>query len=416
MGPDPARSPFPILLLALLLAATFVQAADTGRTVDRSALWRRGGVDVLSGFRNMYNFRVIHDPADPRYPYKAWFFGWAAEDGNPYDPGCDAIYTARSAKLSSGWEVYAGPGLWDATGEPRLWVPVVTAQNQPTDQWHNGDPSVVKVGGRYFMAYSSTGFNLDGKLFGTPGDTDGSILCIMGATSGDGVHWRKSPEPILLHQEDLGAPPIPEGEAHLYGSYHRPSLLYDAPARTFRLWFDYWAGPEGGCAMGYAENVGGDFLDSSAWRVVRAGKTPCLPHFPNPNVVRVGTRYHAFADGPVNVGPDAGHPWKARKIIEAVSENGLDWTELGYVEPDADSPAIHVPEAFVQREGDKTMIYVFYACQNGGEPEYDYRYSRIRWMRRSGDSPRPTPSGAGDIAAVRDADGLETADSRQLPH
>jgi len=40
-----------------------------------------------------------------------------------------------------------------------------------------------------------------------------------------------------------------------------------------------------------------------------------------------------------------------------------------------------VPEALVMREGGETWLYLFYACQIGGEP-YDYRYNRIRFMRR----------------------------------
>jgi hypothetical protein len=67
--------------------------------------------------------------------------------------------------------------------------------------------------------------------------------------------------------------------------------------------------------------------------------------------------------------------------VEAVSIDGLHWVVLGYVDPDADTPAIHVPEAFLRQEGGKTWMYVFYACQRGGKP-YDFRYDRIRCMRR----------------------------------
>jgi len=366
-----------MFLLCLSLLLSQAPPAPTGRDVDRTALWERSGEDILHSFHNMYQFRVVHDPADQHYPFRAWFFGWAAEDGNPGYSGCDAIYMARSRELESGWEVYTGAGEWDATMDPSRWVPVITARDEPFDEWHNGDPSVVRVGGRFFMAYSSTGHNLDGKLFGHPDDTDGSILCVMGASSGDGIRWRKSEMPILLRWEDLGDAPVPQGESHLFGSYHRPSLLYDAEERKFRLWFDYWAGQDRGVAMGYAENVG-DFLNPDDWHIIRAGDDPCLPHFPNPNVIRVGDHYLAYADPPVPVGEDASHPWRARKITEAVSNDGLEWTILGYIEPDADAPAIHVPEALVWGE----FIYLFYACQIGGETVYDYRYDRIRWMRR----------------------------------
>ena len=346
-----------------------------GRHVNRSALWERG-FEVLSGFRNMYQFHVIHDPDDKVYPFKAWFFGWAVEDCNRHIhgfTGCDAIFAARSKHLERDWEVYSGDGEWDRTMNPKLWRPIFAPQNFYFDEWHNGDPSVVKVGKRFFMAYSSTGHNKDGKPFRHPEDKDGSFLCIMGAVSEDGIHWQRSSEPILANPNDYGAPTVPQGDSHAYGSYHRPSLLYEDG--KFKMWFDYWH-LRFGVSMGYAENSG-DFLNPKDWRIIRAGDEPCLPDFPNPDVVKVGDVYFAFAD-PSGYAP---HPWVGRKIAEAVSLNGLDWVVLGYVDPDADAPAIHVPEAFVWREGKTIWLYVFYACQVGGEP-YDYRYNRIRVMRR----------------------------------
>lgn len=345
-----------------------------GRQVNRTALWERGG-DILWGFRNLYQFHVLYDPEDPVYPFKAWFFGWAVEDCNRHLPGftgCDAIFAARSRRLDANWEVYAGNDEWDRTMHPRRWQPVFAPQRFYFDQWHNGDPSVVKVGQRYFLAYSSTGYNRDGKPYGHPEDTDGSFLCIMGAVSDDGIHWQRSSKPILANPDDFGAPTVPQGDSHLYGSYHRPSLLYEEG--KFKLWFDYWT-PKG-VALGYAENRG-DFLNPQDWRILRAGRQPCLEEFPNPDVVLIGDLYFAFGDP----GGYGSHPWRSRKIVEAVSQNGLDWVVLGYVEPDPDVPATHVPEAFVRDEGGTTWLYVFYSCQVGGEP-YDYRYHRLRFMRR----------------------------------
>lgn len=75
--------------------------------------------------------------------------------------------------------------------------------------------------------------------------------------------------------------------------------------------------------------------------------------------------------------------------MDAVSRDGLDWQVLGYIEPDADASAIHVPEALVLSEKGATRIYLFYACQIGGEPEYNYRYNRIRYMWRVVSSEEP---------------------------
>jgi hypothetical protein len=323
----------------------------------------------------MYQLTVHYKPDDHEFPFKAWFFGWATPGKycNPGFSGCDAIFAARSHTLDSGWEVYAGSGKWDGTMNPHRWVPVITAQNFYYDQWHNGDPSVVRLGDRYFMAYSSTGFNKDGRPYGEPGDKDGSFQCTMGATSRDGIDWQRSMAPILASPEESRTPTLPHLDGHLYGTYCRPSLLYEDG--RFKLWFDYIT-PRG-FSMGYAENQG-DFLTPKEWQLIRAGRHPCLENFPNPDVVRVDDLYYAYGD-PSGYGPP--DSWTGRKIVEAVSVDGLNWVVLGYVDPDPDTPAIHVPEGFVWREGQTTWMYVFYACQRGGKP-YDFRYDRIRFMRR----------------------------------
>ena len=359
--------------LAAFLGAPALSQPEYGRYANRTALWERRG-DLVKGFDNMYQFDIVHTPEDVQYPFKAWFFGWMVGDCNPGYPGCDAICAARSRSIESGWEVYAGPGRWDDGTHPGTWVPVITADDKFYDEWHNGDPAVVKVGERYFIAYSSTGDNLDRIGFGMPGDTDGSYQCVMGATSGDGIHWRRTSAPILEYPEERGKPRIPQTDAYLYGAYARPSLMRDEG--KWKLWFDYWAGPPGGVTMGYAENTG-EFTNPADWHLIRGGAHPALPEFPNPDVVKVGPLYYGYAD-PSGYEP---HGWAGRKIAEAVSLNGVDWVVLGYVEPEPGVPATHVPQAFVWHEDGKTWMYLTYACQRGGEP-YDYRYDRIAMMRR----------------------------------
>ncbi len=342
---------------------------------DITSEWKKNYKDLVSGFRNMYNFHVLYEGGG-EYPYRAWFFGWAVEDCNKNVEGfkgCDAIFTARAKSLNGPWEVYCGGGKWDVTGNARLWKPLFGPSGSYFDEWHNGDPSVVKLGGKYYMAYSATGHDKDGIPADMPGDNDGSFYCVMGAVSDDGIHWRRSKEPILVYEGEAGAKDK-VGDVVVWGSYHRPSIMFDEG--RFKMWFDYWT-PRG-VAMGYAENSG-DFLNPADWKLVRYGENPCLWEFPNPDVVKVGDLYYAYGDP----GGYENHPWRGRKITEAVSSNGLDWRITGYIEPDADAPAIHVPEALVMKDKGKSTVYLFYSCQIGGEEEnYDFRYNRIRYMYR----------------------------------
>lgn len=364
------------LALALCFAIGGAAAADglgrPDRFTDRTALWERLG-PIASGFRNMYQFEILHEPEDAAYPYKGWLFGWAMEDGNPGYPGCDAIYAARSRRLDGEWEVYSGPGRWTSAHDASAWAPVVTAGDEIYDEWHNGDPSVARVEGRYFLALSATGNNSDGVLFGMPGDRDGSLQVIMGATSGDGIHWRKTPAPLLMYEPEIGKPRT-VGDVYDLGAYARPALMWGGD--RWRLWFDYWAGDRGGVSMAYAE-CDGRFEEPGAWRIVRGAESPCLPDWPNPDVVHIDGLYYSYAD------PSGytDHPWTGRKICEAVSVDGVEWLVLGYVEPPEGVPASHVPQALVQWEKGRRYVYVTYANQRGGSP-YDYRYEAIGIMRR----------------------------------
>lgn len=346
------------------------------RERDITANWQRTGANVLTGFGNMYNLHVVEEPG-AEYRYRGWFFGWACEDCNRNVPGyqaCDAIFGARAKAITGPWQVWCGDHWSGPADTSAAWRPLFEPRVSATDGWHNGDPTVVRARGRWWMAYSSVGNNLDGKPYGTPGDKDGSILCIGGAVSDDGLHWTRTTEPILLHKPDLGGVSTPDGDAHEHGSYHRPTLLYEKG--VWRLWFDYWAGRGPGLSMGYAENRG-DFMNPAQWKVIRADDNPCLPQFPNPDVVRMGGKLLAYADPAIG----SPHPWIARQITEAESTDGLHWKVNGHIKSDPDAPAIHVPEAFVHREGGRTVLDLFYATQIGGDP-YNYRYDRIRVMRR----------------------------------
>ncbi len=337
--------------------------------------WSRSRHDVLAGFQNMYHATVVQID-DPAYPFRMWFMGWAKDDCNSGFPGCDAIFLARGKDLDT-WEVYAGDGRYDTTMTPGLWTPVLAPDQKPYDAWHNGDPSVVFHNGRYYMAYSATGPNLDGMNFGAPTDSDGDLYCVMGATSDDGISWTRTSRPLLIYAPEIGATQKGDNDSFLYGMYHRPSLLYDEG--QWRLWFDYWAGD--GVAMGYAEGRENAF-ETGEFVVLKAGNAPMLREWPNPTVVKVGGRYVSYTD------PSGyGQGWPGRQLAEAVSTDGLDWTITGYFPPDTDTPACHVPAATVIRQDGFDWLVVFYACQIGGAPDYNYRYDRIRYMKRKQEAP-----------------------------
>jgi hypothetical protein len=350
--------------------------ASGPRLADLTSEWEALPGCVLGGFRNLYNARVLRVP-DSDYPYRMWLFGWAAEDDNPGYAGADAVFHARSRDLRA-WEVYAGEGRWDATGDPSVWVPVLCAGTQPWDNIHAGDPSVVLRDGVYHMAYSSVGF--DGVRDAEGKDHTYVVSCVMGATSPDGIHWTRSSRPILAWSEEfrnrweivngkIGDPP-----PDYYGSYHRPSLLWDKG--RWRLWFDYFV-PGTFVSMGYAENEG-DFLDPSSWQVVRAGDRPLIRDWPNPSVVRVGDRYMAFSDAP---GYPAEWGGDSRQTTVAESPDGIEWTVTGHLRPWG-RESCHVPEAFVDAAAEGgPWLYLFVAWKPDVQP-WDYRYKEVRVLRK----------------------------------
>lgn len=229
---------------------------------------------LLTNFNNMYNPCVVETGGE--YRYKMWFFGWAADHTNKNILGCDAIFHARSKDLRS-WEVYSNGDTWDATMDPAKWAPVLHASERWYEAWHVGDPSVVFKDGKYYMAYSATSKHF-AKVAGYPATM---VQCVMGGVSDDGIHWRKTENPILHRPEDTANPkPTPDR----IGDFHRPSLHWDEG--KWRLWFDYRQPGKGGC-VGYAENRG-DFMEQGGFKVQHDLRKPLIEMWPNPEVVRIG--------------------------------------------------------------------------------------------------------------------------------
>lgn len=358
-----------ILLPLIIISAWLSGCVETSR-------WQRNPEPVLTNFYNMYNPCVTETGGD--YPYKIWFFGWASDQCNSGYPGCDTIYHARAKDLHN-WEVYCGPGKWDSSMNPTLWVPVITASGEWYDAWHNGDPSVVYHEGMFYMAYSATSMPFE--------PTEGyfaSMTCsVMGAVSRDGINWQRSETPLLIAKIDR---PVPVAAPGRIGDFHRPSLMREDG--KWKLWFDYAVGS--GFHMGYAENTG-DFMDQGGFEIMHDLDKPLLRDWPNPCVVKYGGKYHCFSDAPGYelTAEQAADPqasgWITRQIREAVSEDGLNWKKLDYIEPDQGVDAFHVPEAFIKNTSNGKFLYLFYATQRGystNSDNYDYKYDSIRMMKR----------------------------------
>lgn len=364
-----------LCLCFLCLCSSFaIEPPDSGydrATLDQ-ARWERIPGDLLWNFGNMYQ-PCVRTVVDKEYPWRMWFFGWAFEDCNPGVPGCDSIYLARSKDLKR-WEVYAGNMGWDNNMDPKYWVPVLAADEREYGSWHLGDPSVVIRDGKYFMAYSSTS---KPDFRPMKNHNDGMILCIMGAVSEDGINWTKTQAPLLIEPENMLHATTEEDYT---GDYHRPCLLWDEG--KWRLWFDYWH-PTRGVCMGYAENTG-DFTTSGGFKILHGGLEPLIFNWPNPEVVRVNGKYYSYAD-PCGYPPmvhDRNAGWTSRALCEAESEDGIQWKVNGFISPDPDAPACHVPQVTLIEQDGKPYLYLFYATQRGGDPVFDYRYNRIRMMRK----------------------------------
>ena len=358
------------------------QGPYSGQYEAAAESWQRNEVDLLNGFRNMYNPHVIEDDTDPAYPYRMYFFGWAVTDCNDGYFGCDAMFIARGSALDS-WEVYSGPGTWDATGDPTLWEPIILAQPNYYNETHNGDPSVVKRNGIYYMLYSATGNDLDGYPAHHPDDTDDDISVVMAATSPDGISWTIGSVPTLIHMPEVGQPNdnVALVTAEYTGMFHRPSLMWDGD--HWRMWFDFWqSGNHHGTAMGHAENYG-DFSNPADWVITHPLSQGLIEGWGNPDVVKVGETYYSYSD-PTNYPGAEWGSWPSRQPMEATSPDGLVWTRSeAFIWPDSDTSAIQVPEAFVTtRGGGGHWINLFYASQSGGDP-YNFRFKNIRMMRRA---------------------------------
>lgn len=168
-------------------------------------VWNRVGDDPL-----FYN--IGDDPGDwNAYDVLDYFIvGHLLEDGDTlryYIPGYDgseySIGMWYSTRIDSGWQEY--PGNPVIRGTPGAW-----------DSPNMGTPHVIKDGDTYKMWYT-----------GNSGVTLGRTYVSIGyATSADGIHWTKHPDPVIR----TGADVDPNLEY-----VHSPYVLKDGD--TLRMWY-----------------------------------------------------------------------------------------------------------------------------------------------------------------------------------
>ena len=297
--------------------------------------------------------------------------------------------------------MFSGEGRgWDRTDNASLWVPVVTAGSPdlPWDSVHNGDPSVVYQGGRFVMAFSSTGPGHcpPGGPCSNALPGQAQVFCVHIAQSSDGVRWTKAKVPPLLHTPTAQSLHFPALAPPFNGSipyFARPSLMWEADPLAasggstkgrWRIWCDYLYPPGG---MAHAE-CRGDPMEAGCWRITHNLTTPLIVGWPNAAVIKLAQgRYLAYGDPSGFNSTQKPLVWTARQIREATSSDGLSWTVGDYVPPDHDAPADQVPETLIVagtgNDAAQSQV-LFYACPpDDPVPTINtWMYNRIRFMER----------------------------------
>lgn len=371
--------------------------------------WERRNVPAFQGFMHAYNPCVVEVP-DSKYPYRMLFFGWIKDIGNSDYSGMDAIYFARGKDLDT-WEVYCKDGSWDSKKRKEKWASVLYSSTDELknyyDTFHSGDPSMVFKDGVYYLAYSATS-----KAFTDPNSPDPieppmfsnkaidgypsrMIQCINGATSTDGIHWKKTEKPLLIAAVDNKYPPDPC--PNRVGDFHRPCLLWDEAGSKWKLYFDYYNAVIGGTDMGMAENKG-DFM-TGKFEFTHDLNKPLITDWPNPEVVKIGSCYFAFSDAPgytdvdAPAGKEMDQGWQSRQLRMAQSNDGLVWEKKYFIKPDSRLGANHVPQTLICNTEGKWWLYLFYGTQVGWRKtgvvypffkadDYNWFYDQIRYMRQ----------------------------------
>jgi len=234
--------------------------------------------------------------ADLMWHEGRWWM-WYGAQGND---GHDAIYLSWSKDLVT-WQKYPS---WSAP------QPVVDhgAAN------HVNDPSVVLVGGTFYMYYTEAFTAEDDK--------------VHLATSSDGINWAK--QGAVIEPGAAGS-----WEVDRVG---RPSVLYEEG--EFRMWYD-------GQIFGVARHVGyATSPDGVSW--TKSPANPVVLHEGAVDVERVDDTYVLVSEA-----------HQGTKLY--VSETPTDWHYLGFVTENSGSPYDafgQVTPHLVVKDGDAVALFV----------------------------------------------------------
>ena len=77
-------------------------------------------------------------------------------------------------------------------------------------------------------------------------------------------------------------------------------------------------------------------------------------------MVKINGRYYAFSDAP-HFGTALGGPQNDRRIVMAVSDNGLDWRVIGHILPEDKRFGTHLPQTYVEETDGTLYLYLFYS-------------------------------------------------------
>lgn len=161
----------------------------------------------------------------------------------------------------------------------------------------------------------------------------GSVTFAIGlATSPDGIRWTRRPTPVLEAQNDWEQPKCTAPGACVQGGVLEPSVLWDAAARLYRMWYVGLGEPADSFRtyrIGHATSPDGITWTRRARPVFSLGATGAWDEMWTSHVNVVadpGGGYHMFYFGSAPADYREGAELQRGAIGHAFSPDGITWT------------------------------------------------------------------------------------------